>query len=121
MQYSPKLKTAMEKIKQILADADIAALIVLHTPGHSEYLYRIDTSYSCAKIEGDRLRIKTNPADNKNRKQMSVADTYNMFTHFSDMGGNLALNSAKALEMLDKVVDADNTDGEHTSHNQQNN
>lgn len=50
MQYSPKLKKAMEDIKKILHENDIAGFVVLHTPGFSEYLNRVDPSYSCAKL-----------------------------------------------------------------------
>lgn len=51
MQYSPKLKNAMEEIKLIIDKYDIAACVVLHTPGFSEFLNKIDPSYSCAKIK----------------------------------------------------------------------
>lgn len=58
MQYSPKLKTAMERIKAILKEYDIAGAVILHSPGFSEYLIKIDASYSCAKFEADYLRVK---------------------------------------------------------------
>lgn len=58
MQYSPKLKKAMEEIKRILKDHDIAASVVLHTPGHSEYYLRINPSYSCATLNKGELRVK---------------------------------------------------------------
>lgn len=41
MQYNPKLKKAADEIKLILQKYDIAANVILHTPGHSEYLYRL--------------------------------------------------------------------------------
>jgi hypothetical protein len=63
MQYSPKLKKAMEEIKSIVKRHDIAAHVVLHTPGHSEFWFEISPSYSCAKLEGDNVRFKAKTAD----------------------------------------------------------
>lgn len=60
---SPKLKQAMEQIKQILQAHDIAAVVVLHTPEHSEFLMKIDPSYSVAKLVKEGLHIKTDPAE----------------------------------------------------------
>ena len=58
MQYSPKLKVAIEEIKQILKNNDIAGFVVIHTPGFSEFLNHVETSYSCAKVQGDEVRLK---------------------------------------------------------------
>lgn len=46
MQYSPKLKKAMAEIKAIADKYDIAAIVCLHTPGHGEYLLKVDPLYS---------------------------------------------------------------------------
>lgn len=87
MQYSPKLKKAMELIKDILKDNDIAGIVVLHTPGHSEFLMGLETSYSCAKFEGDTLRVKAKLADFNGDKEawaLKMATTSNMLSLLSE-------------------------------------
>jgi hypothetical protein len=125
MKYSPKLKTAMERIKAICKEYDIAASIVLHTPGFSEYLLKVDTTYSCAKFEGDFLRIKAKLEEDfqgdKQAWNKKVSDTVNMFTHFTDVNGNTFLNTTKILEELAKKIDIENSKGNHSSHTTQNN
>lgn len=116
MQYSPKLKKAMEEIKSILKKHDIAGSIVLHTPGFSEYLNHIDTSYSCAKMESGGIRIRS-----KGRPKQDLADTVNMITHFGDTNGMVAMQFFEIKEQLKKHVDIDETDGRHSSHTDQNN
>lgn len=58
MQYSPKLKKAAEEIKQILQKYDIAANVILHTSGHSEYLLHITPTYSCAWLEDGMVDLE---------------------------------------------------------------
>jgi hypothetical protein len=80
MQYSPKLKKAMEEIKAVLNKHDIAASVILHTPGFTEYLNHVDTSYSCVTIEGNKLRIQT-----KGRSHQHKTDSVNMVSHFAEV------------------------------------
>lgn len=124
MQYSPKLKKAMEEIKMLMLKYDIGGLVVLHTPGHSEYLLRIDPSYSCAKFEGDNIRIKAKLKDfngDKNKWEEKVAGTSNMLNLIGEVGGRTSLSILNISEQLDKIVDAEHTDGNHSSNTQQNN
>jgi hypothetical protein len=79
MQYSPKLKNAMEEIKSILNKYDIGASIVLHAPGFSEHYFCITPSYSIIKLESVGLRFKT-----KGEPHKKVEDTINMITHLSE-------------------------------------
>ena len=116
MQYSPKLKKAMEEIKSILKKYDIAGSIVLHTPGFSEYINHIDTSYSCAKFENGGIRVKS-----KGRSKQDLSDTVNMVTHFGEVNGMVAMQYLELKEMLAKKIDIDEDDGRHTSHTDQNN
>lgn len=90
LDHSPKLRQAMEEIKDVLKKHDIAGLVMLHTPPrHSEYLMHIVPSYSCAKfelkengaIEGVRITAKEAETGREKRDQM-VHDTVNMLHHF---------------------------------------
>lgn len=123
MQFSPKLKTAMEEIKAILQKHDIAGYVVIHTPGFSEYLNHLDTSYSCAKAEsgGISVRINTNEVGKLKAKQLAE-DTYNMITHFNDNLMNHVLTYNSTYNSLtEKWNGSRNNGGGHSSHSQQNN
>jgi len=125
MQYHPKLKKAMEQIKVILAEHDIAAHVVLHTPGFCEYLNHITPSYSCAKPEGEsQVRFTAKAEDfggDKRARDKKIADTINMFSHFEERLGHDLLNYMELTDRLTKLTGATNGPSDHTSHNQQNN
>ncbi len=124
MQYSPKLKNAAEEIKQILLKYDIAANVVLHTPGHSEYLLHITPTYSCAWHENDVIRFRARKEDyngNAMVRDQKIADTLNMLRLLSDTAGQNALALMNVADQFDEKIGADHGDSEHTSHTTQNN
>lgn len=108
MQYSPKLKTAMEEIKQVLAKHDLGAIIVLHTPGFGEYFVKVDPSYSCAAINEAngyiRVKAKLQEDFNGDKKawKQKVTDTSNML-HVLSENGNYVVD---ALMQLSVMVDS---------------
>jgi hypothetical protein len=53
LDYSPELKQAMVEIKAVLKKYDIAAHVLLHEPGFSEYLNAIEPSWSLISQPGD--------------------------------------------------------------------
>lgn len=122
MQYSPKLKKAMEQIKAIIKEHDIAAFVVLHTPDYSEYLNAVSPSYSCATLEQKELRFKLKTSEVGKEKALEIAHgTASMITHFADMVGKHAILYIDALELLKTKWDIENLPGGETGHNQQNN
>jgi hypothetical protein len=124
MQYNPKLKIAMEEIKAIMKKYDCGGIVVLHLPGHSEYLFKIDPSYSCARFENGRVRINVKAMHYDNDKKLRdhfVTNTSNMFSLLSEVGGRLVLNLMDVSKTLDNAVQAEHTDGGHSSHTEQNN
>ena len=122
MQYSPKLKKAAEQIKAILKEHDIAGVVILHTPGHSEYLYQISPSYSIAKIEGNELRLRSTHITDMEEKVQKVTDTANMFVCLTDVGDMLHSFNQQALRLMKKHIEiVEQRGGGHTSHEQQNN
>lgn len=122
MQYSPKLKKVMEQIKDILKENDIAGFVVLHTPGHSEYLNHVQTSYSCATVTPEGVRLVLKEKEIGREKAMQLADgTFNMVTHLTNA---IAANAGMYMdchEQLKKKWNGSSYDGGHTSHDQQNN
>lgn len=122
MQYSPKLKKAMEQIKDILKENDIAAFVVLHTPGHSEFLNHVQTSYSCATLVNGEIRLRLKSAEIGIDKAKEVArDTLNMVTQLAN---HLAFNASCYIDTEKLLRDkwgGDDLPGEFTTHTQQNN
>lgn len=125
MQYSPKLKKAMEQIKSIMNDNDIGGFVVLHSPGNSEYFTKVDPSYSCAKFEGDNLRVRAKLQEdfqgNKKAWHKKVTDTVNLFQHIEDVAGIHFINFSAVIKQLEKQIEIDSTKGGHSSHTTQNN
>jgi hypothetical protein len=122
MQYSPKLKKAMEEIKKILSDNDIAAFVVLHTPGFSEYLNNIETSYSCAKLNSDGITFRLKQAEVGKEKAQQIAEgTFNMITHFADTIAMNVMVYMEAQKFLKEKWQGQEFRGGHSSHNSQNN
>jgi|SRR6185437_106134 len=123
MQYSPKLKIAMEEIKEILNKHDIAGFIILHTPGFSEYLNHLMASYSCAKVMPDGIRLKLKQSEVGKEKAEQIAnDTFNMIVHLTRHLSNnsmMYMNCEKLLK--EKLGGTELPGGGHTSHEQQNN
>jgi hypothetical protein len=127
MQYSPKLKIAMDEIKQVLKKHDIAAFLVLHTPGFAEYLNHVNPSYSCAFMDEDPIRgsgikvkLVTAEVGKENARQLAN-DTMNMITIFAEMIGKHAMLYIDTEKMLRKKWDVEDLPGEETGHTQQNN
>lgn len=127
MQYSPKLKKAAEQIKSILKEHDIGASIVLHTPGHSEYLMEISPSYSCAFIDPVQhaVRVRTRLQEDYNgdaaARNKAQEDTVNMFHCLLECTGMHAIQFMEIDKMLATKFKPEHTGGGHSSHNTQNN
>jgi len=128
MNYSPRLKKAMQEIEAILKREDIAGSIVLHRPGFAEHLLHISPSYSCATIhhgtKQDHIRLKARSADHngdKEKVRQLVTDTSNMMMHLSTLVGVHAIELMNASELLDTYTGAEHGPSSHSSHTEQNN
>lgn len=122
MQYSPKLKIAMEEIKAILSRHDIAGAVILHTPGFSEFLFSPTPSWSVARLEPTGfLRIKTNPADPKEVKKKQIEDTMDMISGMATSSMEITKGCKAVIEMLKDRFRFDGGTGDITGHDQQNN
>jgi hypothetical protein len=60
-----RLKLARLEIEAVLKKHDLAGIVLLHTPGMTEFFYDIRPSYSCCWIDQDAqlLRLKSKQAD----------------------------------------------------------
>lgn len=106
----------MAEVKAVLDKYDVAGVAVLHAPGHSEYLLKVDPSYSCAKIQGQELRFKTKGLNlSKSAKRKMISDTANMMHGLSNTTGHLSLNLMSGSDKLNRIVGASHNDLGHTS------
>ena len=123
MQFSPKLKVAAEEIKAILKKHDIAAAIVLHTPGNAEFVLEIEPSYSCAKklSNGVHFKAKKEDYNDELKRNQVVCDTVNMFSLLSEVTAQNAMNLITVAEQLEKIVDVEHIDRGFTSSTTQSN
>lgn len=126
MQYSPKLKRIAAQIKKILKDNDVAGLVVLHTPGNSEYVTEITPSYAALKwrpkMDGiDVLGKAAHYGNDKAKRDKAVADTANMLDLLSITSGNQVIMIMELAELVKKTWGDDHGPTDHTSDTQQNN
>lgn len=139
MQYSPKLKKAMEEIKEIVKKYDIAAMVSLHSidgvpqkddkgnthaMGYSEFLCHIDPSYSAATLKDNKFQVKNKPEHYTSRdaRDIKIASTHNMLTHLYETTGMLFANLDNMKKAMSKVVEEmPGYRSDTTSHDQQNN
>ena len=124
MQISPKLNTAVEEISAILKKHDVAAVFVLHTPGFSEYIFKIDPSYSCAKVTNNRLEVKMKLEhynNDGNLRDQFAKDTLNMINHLTEVTGMMTMQLVNASKVIEEQIETTGDNGGHTAHNLQNN
>ena len=109
MQYSPKLKNAMKEINEILNKHDIGGLVILHTPGHGEFLMKVDPTYSCAKLNGNEMRVRAKLQEDFNGDKEAwtkkITDTVNMFETFFEVGMMMVENVARMDDLLKTKVE----------------
>lgn len=114
----------MEEVKQVLQKHNIAGVVVLHTPGFSEYLYHLTPTYSCASIASNGNMVFKGAKkhyDDEADRHNKLKDTANMLTLLAEPLALCATNIIDASESFDKAFGAEHTEGGHTSHNTQNN
>lgn len=122
MQYHPKLKKAMKQIEDILKENDIAGVVILHTPGYSEFLNHCLASYSCARVEPNGVRLKLSPKEIGKEKAQFLADnTYNMVTHFAKVLGDHSAMYNDLHKILKEKLGGQDFGSGYTSHQSQNN
>lgn len=124
MQYSPKLKKAMEQIKQIINENDLAAHVVLHTPGFSEYFLKIDPTYAAIEHSSNAVVIKGKKMHwgSTGERDIKVANTCNMLMHLTKNAAHTFMMLDPISQQADQVYETEYLkDGGDTSHEQQNN
>lgn len=123
IQYSPKLKKAMEQIKQIVIDNDIAALVVLQEPGSSEYGIALSPSYSAVKQTDNQMDVDLSPKAYKdeNEWKQKMTDTSQMLYVISQTTSRICISLLSLSETIDKKLLAEHFGGTASGHTEQNN
>jgi hypothetical protein len=119
MEYSPRLKRVMAEIRAIIDREDLAASVVIHEFGFSEFHLKLTPSYSIAKLEnGNQLIFKASLKDfngNKQLRDYKVAATANMLTIMAETLGTTALNIIQVSEAFDEKFKIEHGKGGFTS------
>lgn len=102
----PRLKIARAEIEAVLQRHDLAGVVVLHTPGMTEFFYQIQPSYSVCWIDEKvpMVRIKSvrdrDHAGDAAEQQRDQAATANMTASLAD---NLR-HAAAMFQGVDRIV-----------------
>lgn len=122
MEYNPKLKMAMDEIKATIKKYDIAGVVIIHTPGYSEYLNAVSPSYSCAKINKGELVIELDVSDAGAANSIEkMRDTYNMISHLSESLQDLSIPYTDMKGFLKERFNIKDGRRSESSHESQNN
>lgn len=119
MTYSDKLKLAMAEIKEVLTRHDLAAYVVLYEGHCSEYLLRIDPSWSVARLEDGGIRFRSKLTEfggDKQAQKHATELTVGMFKHFDDLLMQHLYTFQQILTMLSETLQIEHTNATHTPH-----
>jgi len=118
--YSPRLKEIMAEIKALLQPHDIAAYVILHEPGYSEYLHSISPTWSIIRMEEKGLRLRSNLeedyAGDQQAQKLAHNRTANLVCHFVNILENDANIFKSVKVILDKHWHITSLPGTHTPH-----
>jgi len=109
-----RLKVARTEIEAVLKKYDLAGVVVLHTPGMSEFFHDIRPTYSCAWIDeaASMVRVKSLGADYGGDREAQVRDqaaTANMAAALADNLTSAAGMFDEVQRVIDSLVQAEHT------------
>lgn len=114
-----RLKIARAKIEGILKEYDLGAVVVLHTPGMTEFFYDVTPSYSCVWIDeaAQQLRAKSKLSEFGGDKKAQLRDqaaTANMIHGLAADLSSAAGMFGSIAHVIDRALRAEHTDAAHT-------
>jgi len=110
-----RLKIARTKIEAVLAEHDLAGVIVLHTPGMAEFFYSITPSYSVCWIDeaAGILRLKSkldlNHGGDAALQRHDQSATANMTASLASELGQAALMFSGVDSVVSGILRAEHT------------
>lgn len=93
---------AKMEIEEILKKYDIAAAVMLHAPGFTEMILKIETGYSCGYMENNKFKIRpplVDPNDDTKHKAI-IAETVNMLANMRIRLGQFTIAFTQAEMMV---------------------
>ena len=119
--FSPQLKRVIGEIKAKLEEENIGGIIVLHTPGHAEYLMQITPKYSCLQFsDTGELRLaslKSNHNGDIKKQKIEQANTANMLAMLAEVTEFVHEQLSYASRQVDEATGAEHDKSVHTSQN----
>lgn len=103
--YDPRLRDAAEELKAIFKKYDCAAVVLLVSPTHAEFINHITPSWSVAKIESaGSLRFRSKKEDFASvEDQKNATDaTMHMLTSMIEWSRQVNTNMRQVVEQLAK-------------------
>ena len=113
LDFSPKLKNAMEEIKQVLKKHDIGGLIILHTPGYGEHYIKLSPSYSALELTRKGVIMRA-----KGKSQETIENSLNLLKIIIDLGLFQIYPLMGMSKKMDEYYSAEYDKGKHTGHDQ---
>jgi len=107
----------MAEMQAIADKYDIGAVIVIHTPMHSEYYLGLSPTYSGIKFNGTELRVRIKQEDFKTQQEFidKLKNTSNMVEHLTNVTSALGEHLVQIRDVVSKNIKAEHTGGHHTS------
>lgn len=115
-----RLKVARAEIEAILQRHDLAGVVVLHTPGMSEFFYQVNPSYSVVHLDEKRgaVRVRSRLAEdyagNAAAQLHDQAASANMTAALADGLSGAAAMFQDVQAIVDKALSATHTDAAFT-------
>lgn len=115
-----RLKVARIEIEAILRKHDLAGVVILHTPGMTEFFYDVRPSYSCAWIdqEHQRVRVKSLAADYGGDVQAQLLDQAASANLFYGLASDLTAAAsmfADVAAVVDRATRAEHSPAKHVA------
>ena len=121
LKFSPKLKNAMEEIKQILNKHDIAGLIVLHEPGYGEHYIKINPSYSALEFknrEGIIMKGRQRYNSNKIKHNKAIENSLSLLKVLCELAGKTIIPLIEVSQKMDEYYNATHKNEGYLGHDE---
>lgn len=110
-----RLKVARATIEGVLKEHDIAGVVILHTPGMTEFFYDVTPSYSRVWIDerAGMLRMKSKLSEyggDKAAQELDQRATANMVSTLADALERSRVMFYSMATLIDQLLDAQHTD-----------
>lgn len=102
-----RAELALERIKKIIIDEDLAALCIVQDQESAAYINRLDTTWSCIRMEKDeeggvmvRIRSKRTDYPDKATQKKHIEKSCGIIMTFLNYSQNIMSNLGQLMEMV---------------------